>query len=740
MEKQETQKGFPTPALLKLANLLEDRYKLGGRVLAKHEKLPSAVVVIVGAGASFSSGMTSWNELKEPVIKTAEDCYRDPRDFIEEAWWKLSPVIGIKDPRWSEREARQKLMDLASVDMICSVACESVVVGEKIRKLFQDRYGGEPYIHTAGAPPQLGYELLAHFLKHQFIDHIITFNFDEVLDTAINNELGQNEYDLILSDKQLLPRLVPDRPRLIKLHGSISSPQTLRFTRDDTGALSNEMIKLLDNTLFIDYQPQRSRAGQRKVHLISLGYSWSDRDFANWVMARMRYISSLNIIQLENQIPVLLRKLGRERNNFINLISTRELSNLLLRSQRKPEVISIDQLLWALWKEIENRFKNEDIEYIPASRHLILGYLFGPDPGNPGPVPKNFLNNHVAEVRLRLEVYLHLVKCKGMVNASVMARDPRISHYYKKFRAAFPEKGNPVDSYKEMSQSQFADVKETYFAKAKTLDELIDQIGRNFHFMGDVVYEPFFNHRSNEIELNEVDHMSFMNQHLEKIFHADEVEVMRWSDPRTEWLFNKPVALGTYLALKQKTTELIQSNWSHLLVIAETGAWLFNNKIINILTSNKRKKKILLLRVSDNALKDWQLREEIENYLEKKEVQLSSVHIVKAGLNWWEHNRHLTLAFDEEEQCFRGGVFFRRRLKTSRISPVYVFINDDCGEMLCTFLSYVRRLYDDKRNEPNREEINREACECAKHAQFSPGLQFRLEQLIKELESYHRSN
>ena len=38
--------------------------------------------------------------------------------------------------------------------------------------------------------PGLAYEILAHLMKHGFIDAIINFNFDEVLDQAIEDELG----------------------------------------------------------------------------------------------------------------------------------------------------------------------------------------------------------------------------------------------------------------------------------------------------------------------------------------------------------------------------------------------------------------------------------------------------------------------------------------------------------------------------------------------------------------------
>ena len=50
-------------------------------------------------------------------------------------------------------------------------------------------------------PTLLGYELLAHLLKHRFLDAIVSFNFDELLDQSLDDELGTTGYCKLVSDR-----------------------------------------------------------------------------------------------------------------------------------------------------------------------------------------------------------------------------------------------------------------------------------------------------------------------------------------------------------------------------------------------------------------------------------------------------------------------------------------------------------------------------------------------------------
>jgi hypothetical protein len=65
--------------------------------------------------------------------------------------------------------------------------------------------------------PWLGYEILAHCLKHRFIDAIINFNFDEILDQSIMDEVGEGGFHKIS-----WMAIAPTRSRILSTPSSAS--------------------------------------------------------------------------------------------------------------------------------------------------------------------------------------------------------------------------------------------------------------------------------------------------------------------------------------------------------------------------------------------------------------------------------------------------------------------------------------------------------------------------------------
>ncbi|MBK7939692.1 MAG: hypothetical protein IPJ82_22550 [Lewinellaceae bacterium] len=59
-------------------------------------------------------------------------------------------------------------------------------VRKALQEMFNVRYA-----------PCLFYEIAAHLFKHRFFDVIINFNFDELLDQSIREEMGVADYKII---------------------------------------------------------------------------------------------------------------------------------------------------------------------------------------------------------------------------------------------------------------------------------------------------------------------------------------------------------------------------------------------------------------------------------------------------------------------------------------------------------------------------------------------------------------
>lgn len=107
------------------------------------------------------------------------------------------------------------------------------------------------------------------------------------------------------------------------------------------------------------------------------------------------------------------------------------------------------------------------------------------------------------------------------------------------------------------------------------------------------------------------------------------------------------------------------------------------------------KRQVLQIVASDLRLEKWALRKEIKVALERGRGELQGrtrIKVFETGLPWWKHNRHLTLAYSEvADRGLLGGIYFSRRTKASRVSPVYVSHRSDCCELLSIFLAYLLR-------------------------------------------------
>jgi hypothetical protein len=696
-----------------LVRRLLERYSAGDQADTK-------ICVILGAGASLWSGLKLWDRaFKEELIEVSSKLFRASRTFVDECWRELSGTIGLPRQR-GERQRREELVKLASIEDIASVALKYAVVGDDVYELLRRRFTPDDAKRTDGLqPPQLGYELLAHFMKHQFVDHLLTFNFDELLDESVANELGANEFVTIASDQDISTRPVSELPHLIKLHGTMSRPETLRFTRTATASLPPAMTRLLDELVFDLPVNGRRPTAARKTYLISLGYGWRDPDLLHWLSARRAYLEGLLVLTTHHNVARLRGLFTGSRNGQSTHIGVLDINELC---QAGPDQIAVDLLLAALWSELERCMTAAQIPFMPASRHLLLGYMFGPNAGKPGtPV-----NEHEALRRFVTEFVLHLAKCKGMVNLSTMAGNERINRYYGPVRDRFSTRARRADTDLislvtsptfikthqharaglpgrwTVRMSEYPDVKETYYATAANERELAQPLLNSNRFnVGSpdrLKYEP--KHRKIVPDTSLEDGKDFIEHHIEAIFNGPEIEVERRFNSRVSWSLRSAQPITTYIDMHNRTKEVMNEPWTDLLVIAESGAWLTSPETVARVTS-RSPRTILLIEADQPPAHEWPLRSKISLDLTAtwKSYADRDVRVLSSPLSWWQHNRHMTLAFSEKGRRLicHGGIYFRRRHKASRIQPMLIERNDreDVAELVMTFLSYLRRSFDE---------------------------------------------
>src|ERR1035441_5422253 len=186
-------------------------------------ELRTRCIAVVGAGASEPLCARA----DELATKLEEDFGRDDTELE-----RLELVSGF-DPKAFET----RLIALSRTPEAASQVRDTISEEYNIRH-----------------PALLGYELLAHLLKHRFLDAIISFNFDELLDRSLDDELSKDEYRRVVSERDCAeiqtdadsPKYVP---LYVKLHGTASDPQSLRFTPDSYYALPKRMVKVVQDLL-----------------------------------------------------------------------------------------------------------------------------------------------------------------------------------------------------------------------------------------------------------------------------------------------------------------------------------------------------------------------------------------------------------------------------------------------------------------------------------------------------------
>ena len=185
-------------------------------------------IAVVGAGASrpILSGAV---DLAAHLEKNA----KVPPEEVNEAAARLAKIYGLDR---SHFETRLLALNQASPGAAAQIRAA-------ISSAYRVRH-----------PTLLVYELLAHLLKHRFLDAIISMNFDELLDQSLDDELGANEYRRLIGSRdcdQVITNVTDLRylPLYIKMHGTASEPESLRYTSEAYYDLPPSLIDVSERLL-----------------------------------------------------------------------------------------------------------------------------------------------------------------------------------------------------------------------------------------------------------------------------------------------------------------------------------------------------------------------------------------------------------------------------------------------------------------------------------------------------------
>lgn len=142
-------------------------------------------IAVVGAGASA------------PFLKRGDDLAQGLTEqfHVDEA--------AVQAER--ERLERITAVDPSEFEAQLSALGQTLGGDRRVRSAISELYRvRHPTIHT--------YELIAHLLKHRFLDAVINMNFDELLDQSLDDEVGVGEYHRIVSDRDCVEVQTNEQP------------------------------------------------------------------------------------------------------------------------------------------------------------------------------------------------------------------------------------------------------------------------------------------------------------------------------------------------------------------------------------------------------------------------------------------------------------------------------------------------------------------------------------------------
>lgn len=631
MDEQSTYRG----SLEKLAKSLvknhlrtDLRYHNWGKLVQNGDDLRQdiqrRVIAVIGAGCSIEAGLPLSHEAIEILLKRLNV----PQKFFEQEVERLESVY-----RLNRKEFETALLAFSSL------VYSSDEVREHLQELYATRYS-----------PLLCYEIIAHLFKHRFIDAIISFNFDEILDQTVIDELGRDEFHYVITEgtcPEILnePNELFDLPVFIKPHGTASQKATLRFTREAYHGLPIDIRKTIQ-ALFRDMP----------VTVIAIGFNMQSFEFNNLA----------NKAREDSEI-FYINKIRPQPEPDL----TAHYSEHFIKVEAEEE--GLDAVLKKLWEMVSANFSDS---YKPRGimRHELIAKIFKTADSRPENQKdaSDFIENYLHD-RTIIELALSIAKSKGLANMSVLAND-RCGQYYELYKAKAGAK--KILLFEMCHKIGLKDI--GYSREALRLgggeSPKSNGILRKEKFSTKLNSDVIFRLLSARFANNLLRYKNFFESTLIDLYTNNEIEISAKADCIYSKIFSRPVMLKTKTGLSFITEDLIQNaGWNKLFIIAETGEWLLMPNIQKAIKSCDSANRLYLI-VADPTFED-KLREKYGDRL--AEIK---------RMSWWDHNRHATIFVKDRMPI--ASVYFTRRLRSTVVHPVLLKEINDSNVVFESFIAY----------------------------------------------------
>jgi hypothetical protein len=684
---------FPHPWLRPLADLLIARHinvsipdhELKRRMLTRAPKMWKKTerrfrcIAVVGAGASA------------PVLERGDDLATGliQRFHVDEAAIKAE----------HERLERITAVDPQEFEAQLSAIGQTLGGDRRVRSAISELY-------QVRHPTIKAYELIAHLLKHRFLDAVISMNFDELLDQSLDDELGVGEYQRIVSDRdcvsvQTNELAVDHLPLYIKLHGTASEPESLRFTRESyydspirVGALAAELFQVPE------------------CIVVNVGFGMGSFDLHRLLaMPEKLWLFNLGEERLGKKAVEAIKREREKRWDDDEpkpaVDDDFELVNKGEEQGKGGNKKRCDELLEDLHEHIENRGKKL-LEKAPmiislrsVKRHDAVVNLLGPDsePGrrlvklprsaddarfsldpqaraaDPDAVYAGYLLR-----RAILELALALARERGLISVSTLAVD-RGGHYFDAYRrhaienpwtwrqlytlVGFEQSPEVPDVFETTAEIRASSKRTGKPMERRLLKKLVPKETKReeaeWHELPGLdiarLVERVLPH---VVDSPTEKHEKSLIQALEKLSGGSEYELHSRDDRVCAKTFVRPLTLKTLSAFDAYSYKVVAKagrgkEKGKIDIISETGDWLLK-RAESLEPQLKLIKRIRLIVAFLHCVPD--LQQKFPNIKIRYQQP-------------WHHNRHMLIARCKDDEP-GPAIYFARHHRTPYVTPVFV--------------------------------------------------------------------
>lgn len=628
-------------------------------------------ILIVGSGASSNA-----NTKIPSAFKVVEDLYEQYVKTSElEAKKNLYNLkVAEKNPGTDAEKFENKLKTL-----------DFLLWDKDIKQIFRTKLG---YRHT----PSLFYEIVGHMFKHRLIDVIINFNFDEILDTVISEEMGNGEYRKIVlngdcpdnfQDLYLKDSCKLEAPIYIKPHGSVSHAGSIKYTYDHYSDGNATIKSLISNLLSND---RGGKAPFLDINIISAGYSYSDPDLHTLLnLPKSSGIKNLNYYIFDYKTEAEFFK----KNAFLETLSP----SPFYECTKAPD---IGQSFKCIWLKATLNFKEKFHGKFPKGieRHEIIAGLFHKDdipplrsfddPENPkGDKANQNLYIQYIKRRIYVEIAIVLAQSQGLVHINQF-RGSRLKDYISLLHKFDPElimeysldyfllRFSFVSPYMQVMRDtyQISEKKLTSSTSKIPIDLLLNELARliDIRQVTNDDYKKWFTKVANN-------NLCVVNSDIKEYYLTPFKTINRknllFSDLR--WLYS--------LGKEFEATE--SDSWNVILVISETGDILNDDIYGGIMAQNKS--------VIWTILADHRIDRNGVDSSHKKTKNFPDLKLRIEYLPWEMHNKHMYIFLkisNTGDLQFKKGIYYVRRLLTNVVNPVVLEDGRDVETLFNYFCSY----------------------------------------------------